>query len=107
VTRQELETASEHLESAARASADADVSERLSRVAQKLTVWLAADSGPDHGQLARIENRLHSLRDDVDRPTGDYRSFQPGRLFTPRPPRPRRPGGPRRALPVANVVTFG
>jgi hypothetical protein len=66
VTRQELETASEHLESAARASADADVSERLSRVAQKLTVWLAADSGPDHGQLARIENRLHSLRDDVD-----------------------------------------
>lgn len=66
MTRDELESASDHLESAAKVAGDDDVSERLASLSEKLATWATADRGPDHGQLARVENRLHSLKDDAD-----------------------------------------
>lgn len=70
MTRDELESASEHLETAARSATD-DVGERLASVAGTLTDWAVADRGPDHGQLARVESRLHALREDVSADLAD------------------------------------
>jgi len=65
MTIEELDAASRRLEAAGKAADDDDVSERLARVAQKLAAWADRENGPDHGQLARIENRLHSLKEDA------------------------------------------
>lgn len=64
MTREELGTAAEHLRTATEA-ADGDAAERLSDIAEKLDSMATVDRGPDHGSLARIQNALTELSDDV------------------------------------------
>ena len=75
MTRDELATASERLESAASDTDDADASERLTDLAGQLDRLSTADRGPDHGRLARIQSALHDLRGgggaDVADPIGE------------------------------------
>ncbi|WP_277554706.1 DUF7553 family protein [Halobaculum limi] len=59
MTRQLLVDASEHLRRAADA-ADTDSAERFDRVADELRTAADADSGPDHGWMAK---RIHTIRD--------------------------------------------
>jgi hypothetical protein len=61
MSRPQLETASDHLESAADAAADADHADRLADLAEKVASQATADRGPDHGTLARFENALNDL----------------------------------------------
>lgn len=61
MTRTELATASDLLKRAANEASDADDAERLEGLADKVDAYATADRGPDHGQLARIENALSEL----------------------------------------------
>lgn len=65
MTREELATASDLLESAAD-SASGDAADRLTDVAGQLDRLSTADRGPDHGRLARIQNTLGEVKGDVD-----------------------------------------
>jgi len=69
MTRDELATASDLLESAADSTDDEDAAERLSSLSDQLSDLAVAERGPDHGRLARIENALNDLQsgasDDV------------------------------------------
>jgi len=60
MTRAELATASDRLESAAEAATDDDA-ERLRDLAGQLDDLATRDRGPDHGRLARIELALDDL----------------------------------------------
>lgn len=85
MTRDELTAASDALESAAE-STDSDAArERLSELAGQLERLSTADSGPDHGRLARIQSALNELEDgdgsdvatqlsEADDHINDYRS---------------------------------
>jgi hypothetical protein len=66
MTRDELATASDLLESAADSTDDADDAERLSSLSDQLANLADADRGPDHGRLARIENALNDLEGSAD-----------------------------------------
>jgi hypothetical protein len=57
----ELETASEHLKSAAEATSDAEASDRLADLAGQLSKLATADHGPYHGRLAPIQSALNDL----------------------------------------------
>jgi len=61
MTRQELATASDELESAAEGTDSSDAAERLSELAGQLERLSTADRGPDHGRLARIQSALNDL----------------------------------------------
>ncbi|WP_256296298.1 DUF7553 family protein [Haloarchaeobius salinus] len=61
MTREQLETAGEHVRAAAQAASDADARERLYRQAEEFERHAEAERGPDHGRLARHERIL----DDV------------------------------------------
>ncbi|MDS0259104.1 hypothetical protein NDI56_06830 [Haloarcula sp. S1CR25-12] len=61
MTREELATASDLLESAASDADDADAADRLGDLAAQLETLSTADRGPDHGRLARIQSALHDL----------------------------------------------
>lgn len=63
MTREELATASELLESAAEATDSADAADRLSDLADQLDRLSTADQGPDHGRLARLQTALGDLAD--------------------------------------------
>ncbi|WP_415383175.1 hypothetical protein [Halosimplex sp. TS25] len=63
MTRENLATASDTLESAADATTDDDAAERLQSLADQLDSLATRDRDPDHGRLARIENALHDLED--------------------------------------------
>jgi chromosome segregation ATPase len=64
MTRTELETASERLDSAAdSAETNAD---RLADLADQLDQLAGADRGPDHGRLARIQTALDEIQQEVD-----------------------------------------
>jgi len=65
MTRDELATASDLLESAAE-SASGDTAERLTDIAGQIERLATADRGPDHGRLARWQNALDEAKDDVD-----------------------------------------
>ena len=65
MTREQLATASDLLESAAD-DASGDASDRLGDVANQLDQLSTADRGPDHGRLARIQNALGEVKADVD-----------------------------------------
>ena len=62
MAREELATASDHLESAADDTGNYDASERLGELAGQLERLSTADRGPDHGRLARIQSALNDLR---------------------------------------------
>jgi len=64
MTRAELATASDRLESAANATENNDASERLGELAGQLERLSTADRGPDHGRLARIQSALNDLQSD-------------------------------------------
>jgi hypothetical protein len=63
MTREELATASDLLESAAEDTASEDARGRLSDLADQLDRLSTADRGPDHGRLARIQSALADLGD--------------------------------------------
>ncbi|MDS0283052.1 DUF7553 family protein [Haloarcula onubensis] len=85
MTREELATASDLLESAAADTGDADASDRLADLAGQLERLSTADRGPDHGRLARIQSALNDLGsgdgadvadaiDEADAAINEYRS---------------------------------
>ena len=65
MTREELATASDLLESAAESTGNEDYAERLTGLADQLGALAEADRGPDHGRLARIENALSDLSEST------------------------------------------
>jgi hypothetical protein len=65
MTRENLATASDRLESAADASDDEDAAERLRDLAGQLDSLAERERGPDHGRLARIENALGDLQESA------------------------------------------
>lgn len=65
MTREELATASDLLESAANSTDDADATDRLESLSEQVADLSEAERGPDHGRLARLENALHDLTDDT------------------------------------------
>lgn len=71
MTREELATASELLETAAESTDDDDAVERLDGLASQLSDLSDADRGPDHGRLARIEIALNELNEDAGDDTAE------------------------------------
>ena len=65
MVREQLQTAAQHLRTAIE-SADDDASERLTELAEKLDSLATGDRGPDHGSMARMQNTLNDVKDDVD-----------------------------------------
>jgi len=65
MTREEIATASDLLESAA-ADAAGEAGERLAGLADQLGNLATSDPGPDHGRLARIQSALDEVQSDVD-----------------------------------------
>ena len=62
MTRDELATASDHLDTAAAETGDDAASDRLGDLAGQLSKLADADRGPDHGRLARIQSALNDLK---------------------------------------------
>jgi hypothetical protein len=65
MTREPLQRASEILQEASE-SASGEVADRLEDQASAFATHAESERGPDHGRLARHENHLHELEDDVD-----------------------------------------
>lgn len=65
MTREELATASDLLDSAAESTDNADYAERLESLSDQLGEVAEAERGPDHGRLARIENALNDLSEST------------------------------------------
>ncbi|MFB6307946.1 MAG: hypothetical protein ABEH35_01325 [Haloarculaceae archaeon] len=86
MSREELATASDLLESAAGETDDEASSERLTELAGQLETLAERDRGPDHGRLARIENALGELResagtaavDDIDEAHEQIKAYRSG-----------------------------
>lgn len=85
MTRDELASASELLESAAEDTDSSEASERLAELADQLDTLATAERGPDHGRLARIQSALNDLGsgdaedvsgviEDADDEINEYRS---------------------------------
>ncbi|MXR21509.1 DUF7553 family protein [Halobacterium bonnevillei] len=66
MVREDLRAASDHLRAAAVAATDPSLEERLYDQSDQLAELATADSGPDHGRLARITHALDELADAVD-----------------------------------------
>jgi tRNA A22 N-methylase len=69
MTREQLRTASDELRKASEAADDGDLVERLHDQSNQFAQLATADTGPDHGRLARHLNALSEMRtaasDDV------------------------------------------
>ncbi len=65
MSRKSLEEASDLLYQASDA-ASGERAKRLADQAEAFADMATADRGPDHGRLARHENKFHDLTDDVD-----------------------------------------
>jgi hypothetical protein len=85
MTRDELASASELLESAAEDTDSDEASERLAELADQLATLATDEHGPDHGRLARIQSALNDLSSgdaedvantiaDADDQINEYRS---------------------------------
>ncbi|MFD1647159.1 DUF7553 family protein [Haloarchaeobius litoreus] len=61
MTREQLETAAEHVRAAAQAATDTNARDRLSRQADEFERHAEAERGPDHGRLARHESILGEI----------------------------------------------
>jgi hypothetical protein len=66
MTRQELAAGGEALVAAAELVEGADHTDRLTELASQLERLSEAETGPDHGRLARIQSAMHDLREAVD-----------------------------------------
>jgi len=65
MVREKLQEAATRLETASENSGDADATDRLADLADQLDDLATAERGPDHGRMARIQNALSDLKDDV------------------------------------------
>ena len=65
MTREQLRTASDELRKASEAAAGDDLVERLHDQSNQFARLATADSGPDHGRLARHLNALSEMREDA------------------------------------------
>ena len=85
MTRDELASASELLESAAEDTDSDEARQRLAELADQLDTLATDERGPDHGRLARIQSALNDLSsadaedvteaiDDADEQINEYRS---------------------------------
>ena len=63
MTREQLRTASDHLRQASEAATDDELVERLHDQSNQFARLATADSGPDHGRLARHLNALSEMRE--------------------------------------------
>jgi hypothetical protein len=63
MTREQLRTASEELRRASENAADAELERRLHDQSNQLATLATADSGPDHGRLARHRNALSEMHE--------------------------------------------
>jgi predicted amidophosphoribosyltransferase len=61
-----LSAASDHLREAAIATTNEDHEQRLYDQSDQLARLAAADSGPDHGRLARVTHALNELLQELD-----------------------------------------
>lgn len=66
MTRQDLTAAGDELAAAADLAAETEQGDRLEDLADQLHKLAEADTGPDHGRLARIQSAMHDLREAVD-----------------------------------------
>ena len=66
MTDEDLKRASKHLQAAASQSNDADRTERMQSLADKLDRLAEAEHGPDHGRLARFENALLEIEEGAE-----------------------------------------
>ncbi len=66
MTRPELAAASDDLAAAADLVDDTNHADRLENLADQLERLSAAETGPDHGRLARIQSAMHDVREAVD-----------------------------------------
>jgi hypothetical protein len=71
MTRQELATASDELAAAAELVENTDHAARLEDLAGQLERLVEADTGPDHGRLARIQSAMHDVREGVGEGAAD------------------------------------
>ncbi|WP_436901190.1 DUF7553 family protein [Halovenus halobia] len=65
MTREELATASDHLESAAAATDNTAAGERLSELAKQLANLAESETEADHGRIARIQAAINEVKADV------------------------------------------
>lgn len=72
MTTDHLDDASDHLRNAAVATTNDDHEQRLYDQSEQLAKLAAADSGPDHGRLARITHVLDELAADVGADAGEH-----------------------------------
>jgi len=63
MTREQLRTASDELRKASEAASDPDLQQRLHEQSNQFATLATADSGPDHGRLARHLNALKEMRE--------------------------------------------
>ena len=66
MSRDELTRAADLLHEASAEMEDEPLAERTSGVADQLERFTNADSGPDHGRIARMENTLREIAADAD-----------------------------------------
>jgi hypothetical protein len=66
MVREDLRAASDHLRAASVAATDPDHEERLYDHSDALAELATADQGPDHGRLARIQQKLSDVADATD-----------------------------------------
>jgi len=64
MTREQLQTAADNLETAAE-TAGGDAGDRLQDLAGQLETLATRDRGPDHGRLARTQSALGEVGEDV------------------------------------------
>ena len=64
--RQPLAAAGNDLSAAADIATSTDAGDRLNDLADQLGQLAEAETGPDHGRLARIQSAMHDLRETVD-----------------------------------------
>ena len=65
MSRDQLHSASDHLADAADRVNDDAAAERLRDLAAQLDSLAESNRGPDHGRMARIQNALADLQEDV------------------------------------------
>ena len=72
MTSDHLDEASDSLRNAAVAATNDDHEERLYDQSEQLARLAAADSGPDHGRLARVTHALDELAAEVGADAGAH-----------------------------------
>lgn len=65
MTRDQLRTASDELRKASEAASDDALVQRLHEQSNQFAQLATADSGPDHGRLARHLNALSEMHDEA------------------------------------------